>query len=131
LDQWNQVVLTYNGIAVAGYLNSTFNGASAMTGPLTTSGGAVYLGGSCGDEASGSLTGGLANVQVYNVSLSQIEITGLYREGIGGAPIRIQNLVGWWPLNGNAQDYSGNNNNGAISGEVSFNSSWQSAYTPP
>ncbi|MEM3781909.1 MAG: hypothetical protein QXT43_03045, partial [Candidatus Micrarchaeaceae archaeon] len=52
----------------------------------------------------------------------------LYR-GIGGAPINLQNLVGWWPLNGNANDYSGNGNNGVPSNVV-FVSNWYSGYTP-
>ncbi|MGC9010605.1 MAG: hypothetical protein ACP5JN_00435 [Candidatus Micrarchaeia archaeon] len=37
------------------------------------------------------------------------------QEGIGGAPIDLQHLVAWWPLNGNANDYSGNGNNGVPS----------------
>ena len=58
--------------------------------------------------------GGLiSNFQVYNTSLSAAEVQGLYVEGIGGAPTRLQNLLGWWPLNGNSNDYSGNGNNGA------------------
>jgi hypothetical protein len=77
----------------------------------------------------------MANVQVYNVSLSSNEIEALYLEGIGGAPIKIQNLVGWWPINGNAQDYSGNNNNAGIqtyySLNPSMNGTWDVQYTPP
>ena len=46
------------------------------------------------------------------------------------APIAPQNCVGWWPLNGDVNDYSGNNNNGAPIG-VSFTSSWIGGYTPP
>jgi len=76
--------------------------------------------------------GELANVQLYNASLSQSEISALYKEGIGGAPIRIQNLVGWWPLNGDTKDYSGNGNNGGGPDPgSSFNGSWGSSYTPP
>ncbi len=71
-----------------------------------------------------------ANVQLYNTSLSSNNIQALYYEGIGGAPIKLQNLVGWWPLNGNAQDYSGNNNN-LKQGAVSFTGSWTSGYTAP
>jgi len=56
----------------------------------------------------------IANVQIYNTSLSANEIQALYLEGIGGAPIDLQHLVAWWPLNGNANDYSGNGNNGQI-----------------
>jgi len=75
--------------------------------------------------------GYMANVQLYNTSLSANEIQALYLEGIGGAPIDLQHLVGWWPLNGNANDYSGNGNNGQIIGNVNFVSNWYSGYTPP
>ncbi len=74
--------------------------------------------------------GTISNVQLYNTSLSQAEVMALYEEGIGGAPLKLQNLVGWWPLNGNANDYSGNNNNGASSG-VTYTNQWTSGYTPP
>ncbi|MEM4067933.1 MAG: hypothetical protein QXV17_13850, partial [Candidatus Micrarchaeaceae archaeon] len=84
------------------------------------------------DCCSGFLNGGnLADVQLYNTSLSASEIQALYQEGIGGAPIDLQNLVGWWPLNGNANDYSGNDNNGALNSVVNFVSNWYSGYTPP
>ena len=74
----------------------------------------------------------LANIQLYNTSLSPAEITALYLEGIGGAPISPQYIVGWWPLNGNAQDYSGNGNNGQINGGgVTFSSSYLNGYTAP
>ncbi|MGC8662581.1 MAG: hypothetical protein ACP5RT_02225, partial [Candidatus Micrarchaeia archaeon] len=77
------------------------------------------------------LEGGyLSNVQLYNTSLSQADLQALYQEGIGGAPIDLQNLVGWWPLNGNANDYSGNGNNGQASG-VTYVSNWYSDYTQP
>jgi hypothetical protein len=79
----------------------------------------------------GNFNGQIANVQIYNTSLSTNEIQALYQEGIGGAPIDLQNLVGWWPLNGNANDYSGNENNGVPSTNVVFTSSWTSGYTTP
>ncbi len=82
------------------------------------------------DNAIRNFSGSISNVQIYNTSLSQPEITALYQEGIGGAPTNIQNLVGWWPLNGNANDYSGNNNNGNAIG-VTYVSSWENGYTAP
>ncbi len=71
-----------------------------------------------------------ANVQFYNAILSQTEIQGMYVLGIGGAPINLQNLVGWWPLNGNANDYSGNNNDGTAS-NVIWSGTWWQSYTQP
>ncbi len=75
-------------------------------------------------------TGSIADVQIYNTSLSGPEANALYDEGIGGAPIKLQNLVGWWPLNGNANDYSGNNDNG-VPNSVTYTNQWTSGYTPP
>jgi hypothetical protein len=84
-----------------------------------------------GDGSDGYFEGSTANVQIYNTTLSANEIQALYLEGIGGAPIDLQNLISWWPLNGNANDYSGNGNNGQAIGGVTYTSSWTSGYTPP
>ena len=65
-------------------------------------------------------------IEFFEVDLRKYKI-GL---NIGGAPIDLQHLVGWWPLNGNANDYSGNGNNGQING-VTFVSNWWQGYTPP
>ena len=73
---------------------------------------------------------GISNVQIYNTSLATDEINALYLEGIGGAPIDSTHIVGWWPLNGNAQDYSGNGNNAQVN-NIEWSSAWESAYTPP
>ncbi len=81
-------------------------------------------------EGDRPIYGNIADYQVYNTSLSTNEIQYLYFEGIGGAPIKLSNLVGWWPLNGNANDYSGNNNNGVPSG-VTYTSQWTSGYVQP
>jgi len=69
------------------------------------------------------LQGYLANFQLYNVSLSANQVQALYLEGIGGAPLKLQNLVSWWQLNGDTKDYSGNNNNG-VSTAVTFTSQY-------
>ena len=56
--------------------------------------------------------GNLSDAQAYNVPLSSYQIMELYKEGLHGAPVTTKGLVGWWPLDGNANDYSGYNNNG-------------------
>ena len=81
-------------------------------------------------EWDGDFSGSIANVQVYNISLSSNDIKALYQEGIGGAPIKVQNLIAWYPLNGNANDYSGNGNNG-VPTSVIYTSNWYSGYSAP
>ncbi len=110
----------------AGSCNRTSNGDLITNTPL-------YIGSptSTWDSGNGGEDGGyLSNIQIYNTSLSQPEIQALYQEGIGGVPINLRNLVGWWPLNGNAQDYSGNGNNGAAT-NVIYISNWYSNYVQP
>ncbi len=129
---WAYYAATYSGTVMTFYINGvpeatndTFNGASGC-------GNVGLILGVTGAAAAGSwqFNGSIANVQVYNTSLSSGQIAYLYKEGIGGAPTNIQNLVGWWPLNGNSNDYSGNGNNG-VPTNVIFTSSWESGYTAP
>ena len=135
LNKWEMVSASANGGAsgnVSFYINGQFISSNSLTTTILTGtnwgwniGMQAYCSGSRGE-----FSGGISNVQAYNISLSQSEIQALYQEGIGGAPIRLQNLVGWWPLNGNANDYSGNNNNGkAIN--VTYTTGWYSGYSAP
>ncbi len=103
----------------------------SISQPFPSSSYNVIIGaGSYGAAGVQDYNGLISDVQIYNTSLDQNSITAIYQEGIGGAPIDLQNLVGWWPLNGNANDYSGNGNNGASTG-VAYTSSWISSYAQP
>ena len=135
-DRWAFIAFTLTGMS-ANSIRTWYLNTQNVTQPLINSYSApvptlVYM----GDDSVGTageytdFNGSIANVQFYNTSLSANEIKTLYLEGIGGAPINIQNLVGWWPLNGNTNDYSGNGNNGMANG-VTYTSNWYSGYTPP
>ena len=126
--KWYNIVATYNGSIAALYVYGSLVANAALTGTLNTGPAPLSIGGNQ-TEASW-FAGSISNLQLYNTSLSANDIQALYQEGIGGAPIRLQDLVGWWPLNGNANDYSGNGNNGQIN-NVNFVSNWYSGYTPP
>jgi len=121
---WYNIVGTYN---VANSLSIYINGANQQNTAITNLYGNpsnTLIG--LQDTASGAkqyFSGQIANVQIYNTSLSANQVQALYLEGIGGAPMKLQNLVGWWPLNGNANDYSGNNNNG-VPTAVTFTSQY-------
>jgi len=126
---WYNIVGVYNS-----GVGSTFvNGVNETHGSFSLGPNTPFVIGNGGSGCTGanSFIGRIANVQLYNTSLSANEIQALYLEGIGGAPINLQHLVGWWPLNGNANDYSGNGNNGQIIGNVNFVSNWYNGYTPP
>jgi len=128
-NSWYYVVETYDGNTQKLYINGVLVASQALsTTPRVTQDLGIGACLFCGP--SQFFNGYLSNVQIYNTSLSANEIQALYLEGIGGAPIRLQNLVGWWPLNGNANDYSGNGNNGQAS-NVNFVSNWYNGYTPP
>lgn len=74
--------------------------------------------------------GYISNVQIYDSALSANDISALYQEGIGGPPINLQSIMGWWPLNGNSNDYSGYGNDGTPANIV-YSSNWYSSYAQP
>ncbi len=104
---WRQYVGTYDGSTMRLYINGVqvgSNSQSGTLGPAAVNIGEYYAG-------SYNFNGLLSNVQLYNAALSATQVSSLYQEGIAGIPLTA-NLVGWWPLNGNANDYSGNGNSG-------------------
>ncbi len=120
------LVLGSNGVPscyLDGMLTATVPGSNAIA-PIST----MYIGSA--SDAGNSFNGLIANLQVYNTSLSANEITALYDEGIGGVPLNLNSLVGWWPLNSNANDYSGNLNNG-VPTNIVYTNSWTSGYSAP
>ncbi len=132
-NTWLNIIGIYSGSAgtVSIYKNGVLEGTitGVPSGIITGSSNPMWIGGG----GAASWPGYIANLQIYNTSLSQQEVNAIYLGGIGGAPVRPQNLVGWWPLNGNANDYSGNNNNGQVVAGVTFSSSWltTTGYTAP
>ena len=133
VGQWSFVAITWNGITQDYYINGYLAySISAGSGPITPTNNCLRIGARGGCSSAGSLfPGDIADVQLYNTTLSANQIYSIYVEGIGGIPISPAYIAGWWPLNGNANDYSGNENNGAASGGVSYSSAWTSGYTVP
>ena len=124
---WHYIVFTYTSNDVNGiklYVDGTLKNSQSNVNMVAFSSGTFKI--SPSSVLGGNPTnfyGQISNVQVYNTSLDANEVQGLYVEGIGGAPTRLQNLVGWWPLNDDANDYSGNGNNG-VPTSVVFASTW-------
>ncbi len=110
------------------YLNGLKNGTSTISENLVGAN-QINIGIRNGDSF-GDFKGMIADVQVYDEPLSNTSILSLYQEGIGGVPVDLQHLIAWYPLNGNANDYSGNNNDGIV-GTATFTSDWYNGYSQP
>ncbi len=114
INKWYFACFTYN-YALSNayyYLNGIQYTASfnSGAGPATAGTGDLILG--AGEQNSHYSNVDIANVQIYNASLTQNQIITLYNNGIFGSPIQSNALVGWWPLDGNANDYSVYGNSG-------------------
>lgn len=124
---WYFAALTYNGAQLDIYINGTLVGTVAGSNPITPDS-IMALGSSSGNGNYGNYQ--IANFQEYDTALDAGTVQALYAEGIGGAPINPQYMIGWWPLNGNENDYSGDTQNGADHG-ATFTSQWSNGYTTP
>jgi hypothetical protein len=113
-NTWVQYAETYSvqSGSILAYFNGAYYETIPMLGPILPSTYGFAIGAGFWGGPTSYTSGYIADVQVYNISLSANEIQSLYNEGIGGAPVRPQNIVGWWPLNGDTKDYSGSNNHG-------------------
>ncbi len=120
------LVLDGNSGTASIYDNGVFSKSATWVGPIPA-GTYLNLGiltQGCHDAADGYM----ANMQIYNSSLSANQIATLYKNGIGSPPVQLSNLVGWWPLNGDANDYSGNGYHAQIYNNVSFTEAWTNYY---
>jgi hypothetical protein len=122
---WVFVAVEYNGSKEIGYavLNGNILSANATVAPFAIPAQSSFLIGT-------PWNGLISDVQLYNTSLSENSLMELYLEGLAGNPLNAKNLVGWWPLDGNGNDYSGNGNN-AVPLSSAASSIWQSNYTSP
>jgi hypothetical protein len=121
LNSWSNIVMTlsYNGVSLnySGYINGVYKNSSSGSRSVPGGSSSMYYplgpsdGTNCGDGGA-AFSGQMANYQFYNTSLPTSQISQIYQNGISGIPVSLQNLVMWWPLNGNANDYSGLGNNG-------------------
>ncbi len=119
VNKWTYVSIRGNSSAIAIFINgieTPYYVSSASTAVLKglLIGTALSNGGGVGSSNLGeyNFTGYLANVQLYNSSLTPSKIYQLYKSAINSVPIGNSKLVGWWPLDKNANDYSGNGNDG-------------------
>ncbi len=115
---WYNVAGTYNSVSGIGtiYLNGYAVATSTKTLTMKNSN-AIFIG---GVPSSGAyLHGIIADIQTYSTSLSSNQISLLYNSGTSSPPANFTAyLTGYWPLNGNANDYSGYGSDGTANNVV-------------
>ncbi len=115
---WHLGCVTWTGSNMYLYLDGNLSASNTQGTTDSLAWSSTFHIGLRGGGANQYWLGQISNMQIYNTSLSKAQISSLYREGVDDLPPSNKGLVGWWPLNGNANDYSGQGNNGANSGVV-------------
>ena len=124
--KWEMVTAEYDGLngTAALFLDGNLISSKALSrGIILTQTLPFYIGGDAAQpDGSNSFNGMMTNVQLYDSYLNSGQIAAMYRGGIGAGPVSGSGLVGWWPLNGNGNDYSNNMGDGVVGNSVTFNS---------
>jgi len=126
-NQWHQIVGTFDGtnnnLYLDGQLIST-DVTNTLNNLYYVSDGPVAFGrdGNNPSTATAMYQGWIDDIGIWNRALSQQEITNMYNgvnysdtcNAVSGS--LVNGLVGYWPFCGNANDQSGNGNNGTVNG---------------
>jgi Leucine-rich repeat (LRR) protein len=114
---WTHVAVTYNGVNVSLYINGALAATSIWTSIPSVLGAHVLIGARWnGGTPNEHFTGVIDEVRIWNVARTMGDIAANRFQEIAPHP----NLVGYWRLNGNANDASGNGINGTLSGAPGF-----------
>lgn len=124
LNTWNHIVVTYEANLVKVYLNGVYIGSTTVACTVTTTNTTCYIGASNPSiwACIAYFNGKIDDLAIYNRVLADSEVTTLYN---GVTPVvscstlsgtLTNGLVAYYPFCGNANDESGNNNNGTVNG---------------
>lgn len=124
LNTWNHAVVTYEANVVKVYLNGAYIGSTSVTCPVTTANTTCYIGASNPSiwACVAYFNGKIDDLAMYNRVLSASEVTTLYNGDVAVTscpPLSgtlTNGIVAYYPFCGNANDASGNNNNGTVNG---------------
>ena len=119
INQWYNLTATFDGTNSKLYLNGTLINSAAQSKNTNSSSLSI------GYNGVNQFTNGIIDdIGIWNRALTQQEITSLYTQNyVAQIPsyVSTNGLVGYWPFNGNANDASGNGNNGTVNGSILTN----------
>ncbi|MEM3178166.1 MAG: PQQ-binding-like beta-propeller repeat protein [Candidatus Micrarchaeaceae archaeon] len=105
VGSWQFVVAEYSITTESMYIYVNGSLASTQKKVLTTrTPGNITVGWS--PVTNLYFNGEMADLQIYDTELSAQQVEQLYLRGIGGGPVDTQDLVAWYPLEGDTNDYS-------------------------
>ncbi|MFI5252704.1 MAG: LamG-like jellyroll fold domain-containing protein [Bacteroidota bacterium] len=116
-SNWHFLVATYDETTEILYVDALPK-VSQLTSYDQTNTSNICIGNSwmAGGGYGGFFKGKIDDVRIYNRALSDSEIQALYHEG--GWTGLDHGLLAYYPFNGNANDESGNGNNGTVYGAI-------------
>jgi len=129
-ENWYHLVAIYDNSTITIYINGILDNISQV-GPGNldqwTSSGDLTIGKEAYEgapEIYHQFNGSLDDIAIYNRALTEQEIQALYAGEPVSPPVACnplpsnlqQGLVGYWPFCGNANDESGNGNDGTVNG---------------
>jgi hypothetical protein len=110
-NNWLFLAGTYDGLALRVYTNGGLAAQLSATGSMAVNNEPVGIGENL-DDNSDFVNGEIDDVRIYNRALTSTELQQLYAFEATSQGQLTDGLVAYYPFNGNANDASGNNNNG-------------------
>ena len=118
VNRWYNFVTTYDKATrtLTYYLNGILMSTIQIDFNISNTTRDFYIGmQNCGSGAEWHWNGKIDDIRIYNRNLSNVEVQQLYQAEV--PPVTLQtDLVAYYPFNGNANDESGNGNNGLVNG---------------
>lgn len=126
LNTWKHWVITIKGSTQKLYIDgelkesaNNYTGSAYVNGRSGIIGGLIYPDGNTvyADPSAGYFKGKIDDIRIFNYALNDQQVLGLYNDSTTYNPPNLQDgLALFLPFNGNANDESGNNNNGTVNG---------------
>lgn len=112
-DKWYHAVGTWDGTMLRYYVNGRSLDETVSSAPIINNTKDLVVG-----QNGGQFVGEVDDVCIWDRGLSIAQVTTLYRSGITGS--LTNGLVGWWKMDGDCQDSSGNGNHGFLNDTATF-----------
>ena len=126
INTWKHWVISIEGSTQRLYIDdelkettTNYSGSAYVEGRSAIIGGLIYIDGNSiyVDPSAGYFKGKIDDIRIYNHAITDQEVIELYNDSTTYTPPTLEDgLAVFLPFNGNANDMSGNGNNGTVNG---------------